>query len=108
MKKLIASIGIALLFCSPAWAATVTLNITAGTNAISHTIEKSTDGGAFVSLITLPMPTIQHIDNAVLVGHAYSYRSITNSLVDSSAPSVPCSVALLAAGDSSINCTVNP
>ena len=99
------------LFCALptlAQAATVTLNITAGTNAVSHTIEKQIGGGAFASLTTINMPTVQYVDSAVTVGQSYCYRAITNSLVDSAAASAPCCAALLPAGAAAISCTVNP
>ena len=107
MKRLALALAFVLVAGS-AWAATVTLNVTAGTNAVSHTIEKSTNAGPYSTLTTLTMPTVQHVDSAVVVGNNYSYRSITNSSVDSAAPSAPCTVTLLAAGSSSVSCTINP
>ena len=107
MRVLFRSLVLVLLLSTPGWAATVTLNVTAGANATSHTINKQTNGGTFSSLVTLPMPTLQYVDSVVTVGSTYCYTSTTNSSVDSSAASAPCCVALLPAGASTVSCTVN-
>ena len=109
MKRVVFFVSALMLSsASVSYAATVTVNITAGTNAVSHTIEKQTGGGAFTTLTTLTMPTVQYVDSAVSVGQSYCYRAITNSLVDSAAASAPCCAALLPAGAAAISCTVNP
>ena len=107
MKKFILALALVLI-AAPAFAATVTLNITAGANAVSHTIEKSTNGGAYSVLTTVNMPELQYIDTAVTVSNTYAYRVKTNSSIDSSAVSTPCTIALLAAGNSTVSCTANP
>lgn len=110
MKKihmLIGAMGM-MLVSAPAYAATVTVTVTPGTNAVSHRIEKQTNGGAFAPLATVPMPTVQHVDSAVTINNTYCYRSVTISAVDESVPSAPCCSALLPAGASAISCTVNP
>ena len=108
MKKLF-FIGLFLLIGAvTAHAQSVTLTVTPGANAVSHTILKSTDGGAFTTLTTLTMPTLTYTDTAVALNHVYQYESVTNSSVNSSAPSAPCTSTLASAGPSTINCTINP
>jgi hypothetical protein len=99
---------VALGLTTQVWAATITVTVTAGVNTVAHRIEKQTDGGAFTPLITLQMPSLQHIDSTVSLNHTYCYRAVGISTLDESAPSIPCCSALLPAGSPVVSCTVNP
>lgn len=98
----------ALLLAASAMAATITVNITAGTNATSHRIEKKIGAGTYATLVTLTMPTVSYVDSAVSEGNIYSYRAVSINTLGESAPSAECTSALIQAGPPSVSCTVSP
>lgn len=97
-----------LLASSAVWAASITIDVTAGANATSHRIEKKVGAGAYATLTTLTMPTVQYVDSGVTVGNIYYYRAVAINEFGESAASPECSKALIAAGPPVISCGVNP
>jgi hypothetical protein len=97
-----------VLASSAAWAASITVNVTPGSNATSHRIEKKIGAGAYTSLITLAMPTVQYEDATVSAGNNYCYRSVSIGTLGESVPSAECCHALFLVGPSTVSCSVNP
>lgn len=110
MKTYVAVLGVlSVLIAHSAWAApTVTVTVTAGTNATSHRVEKQTNGGTFSALTTLTMPTVAYTDTAVALSSTYCYRAVSITAIGESPASTPCCAALFTPGVPSLSCVVNP
>lgn len=109
MKKFLIGMLIAFGIESTAWAASVTVNWTAGANATSHRVERKVDAAPYASLTTVPMPTAQYMDTTVAVGSAYCYRVVAIGTLGEAVPSAECCAALMPTGTASdVSCTINP
>lgn len=79
MKKFIASIGITLLLCSSAWAATVTLDLAwsvtnTPTVAASHYRIEENVAGVWGGVATVPATQLTYQITGRAVGGLYSFR----------------------------------
>ena len=111
MRKFIAALSVLglVLANGMAWAASITVNFTAGANATSHRVERKVDSGVFTSLGTLTMPTVQHTDATVTNDHLYCYRAVAISAFGESTPSTECCQSTFPPGTpTGMTCTLNP